>query len=265
MTIGSNDSFKLGRALSSSTSQINSSFNKLSSGKRINSASDDAAGMAIVNALGADVITSLQGARNASDGISITDMADSALSQISDITSRQGELAAQASNGTLSDDQRSTLNAEYQQLDQEKSRIMSTTQFNGVSVFSGSTIQVGTDGNSTSQIQLPGVDASAISNAADISTQAGAQSAIDSVKTSIDNLSKARGEIGSVATRVDIAENGARNNAVEFEVAASRIRDVDVADEVSKLVGAQIRQQSTVALGAQTGKLNADMVSKLLG
>lgn len=265
MAIGSNDSLGLGRSLSRDSQQISKSFEKLSSGKRITRASDDAAGLAIVNALEAEVRTSLQGARNASDGISMADIADSALGQISDISARQAELATQAANGTMDDAQRQTLNAEFQQLEQEKNRIMSTTTFNGASVFSGSTLQVGSDGSAASQITMPTVSTSGIAAGGDISTQAAALTTLDSVKTSIDTLSKVRGEIGAVVTRVETAENGARSKAVESEGAASRIRDVDIADETAKLTAASIRQQGTVALSAQTGKLNADMVMRLLG
>ena len=262
MSIG--DSFKVGRGLSQSTSDLTRSFEKLSSGKRINRASDDAAGLAIISALESDVKTSLQGARNAVDGVSIASIADGSLSQISDITARQAELATQAANGTLTDTQRESLNAEFQQLDQEKSRILSTSSFNGVNVFSGSTIQVGTEGGSSSQIQISETDISAITGSLDISTQDGAKSAIDSLKSVSDSVGSVRGQIGASVSRLEVAETGARNRAVESEAAASRIRDLDVADETAKVTAAQIRQNSNVALAGQAAKLNGDIVSKLL-
>ena len=258
------DSAKLTRSLSDSTSDLNKSFSKLSSGKRINKASDDAAGLAIVSALEADVRTSVQSARNSLDGISISSIADSALGTISDITSRQQELAAQASNGTLSDEQRSSLNQEYQALEQEKGRILETTTFNGVSVFQGTSLQVGTTGDASSQIALPSVSTSSVTSAQDISTQAGAQAAISSLQTQSQSISSVRGEIGASVSRIESAERNSRNNAVESEAAASRIRDADVADETSKLTAASIRQQTTTALSAQVSKINADSVLRLL-
>ena len=262
MTIG--NSFKLGNSLSKSSSEMQSSFEKLSSGKRINKAKDDAAGLAIVAALESEVRTTIQGARNAVDGISVASIADGALSQISDISSRQAELAAQAANGTLSDEQRSTLNQEFQNLDAEKSRILSTTQFNGVNVFSGTTLQVGSDSSSNSQITIPAVDTASLITGKDISTASGAASALDTLQTQSDTLSGIRGEIGASVNRASISETNSRNKAVESEAAASRIRDVDIADETAKLTSASIRQNATAALSAQIGKINSDTVAKLL-
>jgi flagellin len=257
---------KLGISLDRSSKDISSAFDRLSSGKRINRASDDAAGLAIVAALEADVKTTLQGARNAVDGVSIANIADSALGSVSDINTRQAELAAQASNGTLSDEQRASLNTEYQELNQEKQRILSTTEFNGVSVFSqnSTTLQVGTDASSNSQIQLPSTDTSSLGAGGDISTQAGAQAALDASSGQTQEIASLRGQIGAVVSRLEKAENNARNSAVESETAASRIRDADIADEAAKLTSARIRQDSTAALQAQAGKLNANTVLRLL-
>jgi flagellin len=253
-------------SLNNFSQQLSNSFQKLASGKRINKASDDAAGLAIVSALESDVSTELQGARNANDGQSIADIADSALGAVSDITTRQQELASESANGTLSDQQRTTLNDEFQSLEQEKSQIFSTTQFNGVSVFNGqgTTLQVGTTGGANSQITLPSGDTSTLSSAQDISTQGGAQSAIDALNTHSQNISSLRGQVGAVSSRIDAASENARNNAVESESAASRIRDVDVAEEKSNEVGASIRQQATTALIAQASQLSAQSVLKLL-
>jgi flagellin len=263
MTIG--DSFKFGSSsLTKSTNELTKSFEKLSSGKRINKASDDAAGLALVSALEAEVRTSVQASRNSLDGVSITSIADSALGQISDITSRQSELAAQSANGTLSDEQRSTLNQEYQQLEQEKTRIVETTQFNGVSVFEGSTLQVGNDGSENSQLSIPAISTASVTAAQDISSAVGAQAAITSLKTQTESISKVRGEIGAVVNRLDTAQNSSSQKAFESEAAASRIRDADVAEENAKKTGFSIKQQVSVALSAQAGKLNADSVFKLL-
>lgn len=258
---------KLSANLFGSSNQISKSFQKLSSGKRINSASDDAAGLAIVSQLESSVKTSIQGARNAVDGISVASIAEGALSQVTDITSRQQELATQAANGTVSDTQRDSLNQEYQALESEKQRIFSTTSFNGVNVFSGTdtTLQVGQSGDASSQIKLSSISSSALGSVGDISSQANAQAAIDQLKNQGQTLSESRGQIGAAVSRVSIAEQGARNNAVESEGAASRIRDADVAEEAAKLTSAKIRQHTTTALVAQAGKLTADSVLRLLG
>jgi flagellin len=255
---------RLSNFINLNSKELNKSFERLSSGKRINRAQDDAAGLAVVSALEADVKTSLQGARNAVDGVSIASIADGALSQISDIGSRQSELAAQAANGALSDDQRQALNNEYQQLEQEKSRILQTTEFNGVNVFSGATLQVGSDGSSSSQIGLPAVSTASVTSPQDISTQAGARSAIDALSTQNENLNQVRGQVGSVVNRVEVAEENARSRAVESESAASRIRDADIADESAKNVASRIKQDINVALQAQANKINSDSVLRLL-
>lgn len=255
---------KLNNSIRSASNDLTKSFEKLSSGKRINKAADDAAGLAIVSALEADIKTNLQAARNAVDGISIADIADSALGQVSDITVRQQELAAQSANGTLSDDQRAALDAEYQALEQEKGRILSSTEFNGVNVFSGGTLQVGNDSSANSQISLPSVDTASVLSAQSIATQGGAQAAIDSLNSVSSAVGALRGQVGAAVSRVEAAEQNARSEAVAAEAAASRIRDVDVAEESAKLTASRIRQQSSVALQAQAGNINADTVLRLL-
>ena len=152
-----NISARLIGSLNKNTKQLEGLFEKISSGKRINRASDDAAGLAIVDALESDVKTLDQASRNASDGISQIAIADGATSSISDINTRLQELASQASNGTLSGTQRGSLNSEFQQLTQERDRIISSTEFNGVKVFNGSStnIQVGNGSDSNSQVSIP--------------------------------------------------------------------------------------------------------------
>ena len=258
------DSSKITRSLDQTSHEINKSFAKLSSGKRINKASDDAAGLAIVSALEADVKTTLQGARNSLDGISITSIADGALGTVSDITSRQQELAAQSANGSLSDTQRQSLNDEFQSLEQEKNRVLQTTQFNGVNVFNGATLQVGNDGSANSQISVPSVSTSSVTSAQNIGTQGGAQSAIDSLKNQNQSISAVRGQIGASVSRIESADRNARSSAVEFEAAASRIRDADYAQETANLTANSIRQHTSTALSAQANKLNSDSVLKLL-
>ncbi len=258
------DSSKITRQLDLSGQEVNKSLQKLSTGKRINKSSDDAAGAAIVAQLEASVKVTNQGARNALDGISIASIADSALGSLSDITARQQELAAQAANGTLGTEQRAALDAEYQQLSQEANRITQTAQYNGVSVFSGSSLQVGSDGSSTSQISTPTVSTSSVVSSGSIATQAGAQSAIDSLAQQNQNISQVRGQIGASVSRIESAERNARDSAIEAESAASRIRDADFAQETANLTASQIRQQTSTALSAQVSKINSDSVLKLL-
>ena len=252
-------------SLRQSSNSIQKSFDRLSSGKRINSASDDPAGLAIAEQLVASASTGQVAQRNIQDGYSQTEIASSALATIGDIETRKAELATQSANGTLSDSQRQALDQEYQSLSQEQTRIVETTQFNGVQLLSASgsstTIQVdnGQTG-ATITLNLPGVGGGSPGS---IATQAAAQAAIDTVSTSIQSLSEAQGTIGSIQSRLQSAgDNLAVRNENQL-AAASRIRDVDVADEVANLTRNNILQQTSTALLAQANQSSASVLRLL--
>jgi len=256
------------RNLNDALSKQESSFNKLSSGKRITKAADDAAGLAVAKQLQAEAATLSVGSRNAGYSQSALDIAGGALNQISDISQRLGELAVQAGNGALSDAQRSSLNAEYQQLTQEVSRISETTQFNGKNLLKGDSLdtQVGNNGDASSIISTSGVDAQALAagiSSQDISTQGGAQAAITAVNSFVSSVASTQGNVGSSYSRLDSA---IANNDVSAEnriAAASRIEDVDVAAEFAKKIGNDIRAQVGVAVNAQANQ-SAAIVQSLL-
>ncbi|MCB0339109.1 MAG: flagellin FliC, partial [Bdellovibrionales bacterium] len=161
ITLGTNiQSLKAQRSLGISSDALSKTFERLSSGQRINSASDDAAGLAIADALRADQRVAAVAIRNANDGISTIAIADSALGQISDVLTRLAELAEQSANGVFSVVQRSALSNEFVALASEIERIAITTEFNGVKLLSGGAsvqFQVGFDSASTSQITYSGV------------------------------------------------------------------------------------------------------------
>lgn len=250
--------------LNKATNDVSKSFEKLASGKRINRAADDAAGLAIAEQLTADAATFKQASRNASDGISALSIADGALDQISQIESRKAELSAQAANGTLNDTQRQALNQEYQQLSQEQQRIAETTEFNGQKVFnsgSDTQLQVGNDSSSNSQITSGQISLSISSQ--DISTQAGAQSALDSSQSSIAAYSQQRGQIGAVTSRVNSAISNLGSAEDGVRAAESRIRDADIAEESARNVAAQIRQRAAQATLASANQ-STEQVYRLL-
>ncbi len=260
----SNDFISGVRRLNKGLDELQGIFNKLSSGKRITKASDDAAGLAIAAQLNSDVATYSAASRNASDAQSAIQIADSALSQISDIGGRLAEISTQAANGTLSDTQRQALNQEYQALSQEITRITETTEFNGNKLLSGESIsiQVGTDSGSNSQITIGGV--SGVTAGGDISTQATAKAAIESINSFISNVAAERGKLGASSQRVQVAQNNievARENSAS---AASRIEDLDYASEVAKKTAKEIQTQAGPALLAQAGRLKKENVLKLL-
>ena len=181
LTINSNvSSLQTQRQLGNRTEALEKNFERLSSGKRVNRASDDPAGLAVALSILAEADTGVVAARNISDGVSALSIADGALQSSSDILTRLGELSTQAANGTLSAEQRSALNNEYQALKSELDRIASTTEFNDQALLSGSStinLQAGTDGSENSQlgVNLPGVSASSLGLADNILTQENAR------------------------------------------------------------------------------------------
>lgn len=238
------------------TDALNKNYKKLSSGLRIDSASDDPAGLSVA----VDMLTSASvedvGMQNISDAVSAANIAEGGISNASDIVSRMGELATQAANGTLSADQRTALNNEYQSLSSELDRLGQTTEFNGQQLLSGSTsmtIQTGGDASGNSQLALsfPGVNAAGLGLTSDISTQAGAQSAIDETKKATDSLASSQGDIGGTVNRMQVAFANLQSSVVNLRDAASQIRDLDVANESANLTANQIAQQSATAVQAQ--------------
>lgn len=255
------------RNLDQTTKDLKISFNRLSSGKRINSGADDPAGLAVSTLLQNQADLSGTAAQNISDGVSISNIADGALSSVSDITSRLSELATQASNGTLSSEQRGALNQEFQSLKSELDRVSNTTEFNGQQLLSGNgasfDLQVGTDQSSNSQISLKtiGVSSQSLGLAgADISTQSGAQAALDLSKTAVNQVSQARGDIGATANRLDTAFNNLKVSQENLASSASAIRDVDFAAQTAQFAAQRISQQKNIALAAQTNSLASNVL-----
>ena len=261
------------RQLSRSTSQLSKVYQQLSSGLRITRASDDAAGLAIADSLRADQKVASQAIRNANDGVSLISIADGALNEIGNILSRMAELAEQSSNGTLSTTQRSALDLEFNQLGSEIERISATTEFNNIKLLSGSssiTLQVGFNANSTSQIGFTttqgtlsslGLSANGSSrltfslNASTTSAgQTAALSALDGVRSAINNLTTARGTLGAVESRLSSAINNLQTVRENYATAESQIRDADVASAAAELVRLQILQQAGAAVLAQANQ-----------
>jgi flagellin len=251
--------------LSKATQKLSELSTALASGKRINKASDDAAGLAVVSALEADSAVYSKARDNVAYGDSLVSIADGALQSQSDISVRMSELATQSANGTLNDEQRQSLNQEYQALKEEYNRISETTEFNGQKVFAdgGVSIQAGLDSGSNSQISISTQAIAAPGG--DISSQAGALAAIDSTRDTISANSAARGRLGADQSRLQQAGNNIDNQRIESEAAAARIRDVDIAETTARSVAERIRQQGTAAILGQAGNINANVVSKLLG
>ena len=274
LTLGTNiASLQAQRRLANSSASLEKTFERLSSGQRINRASDDAAGLAIADTLRADQRVATVAIRNANDGISTIAIADSALGQISGVLQRMAELAEQSANGVYSTSQRSALGNEFLALASEIERIAVTTEFNGVRLLSGGstlTLQVGFSSASTSQISFSGVqgtlaalglataNSSALSysiNGATIAEgQDASKSALDAVRTAIQSLASTRGTLGATESRLQVTINNLAVARENFAAAESRIRDVDVAGEAAELTRLNILQQAGAAVLAQANQ-----------
>ena len=255
ITIGSNiASLQAQRRLSQATESLGTTYEKLSSGQRINKASDDAAGLAIADSLRANQRVATVAIRNANDGISTIGIADAALGEIGNVLSRLAELAEQSANGVFSTVQRSALQNEFTALGSEIERIAVTTEFNGVKLLSGNSqliLQVGFNSASTSQISYTGVQGTlnalglAGSNQSALSFsingisitegQSASRLALDAVNQAISSLASTRGVLGAAESRLRVAINNLSVARENFAAAESRIRDVDVASEAAEL------------------------------
>ena len=283
VTIGSNiASLQAQRRLSLANDQLGRTYERLSSGQRINRASDDAAGLAIADALRSDMRVAAVAIRNANDGISTIAIADAALSQIGNVLTRMAELAEQSANGVFSVTQRSALQNEFTALASEIERIAVTTEFNGVKLLSSGnqlTLQVGFDSSSISQIAFSGVrgtlsalglaqtDVSALSFSISGSTielgQSASRAALDAVNAAIGSLAQTRGTLGAVESRLNVAIANLQVARENFAGAESRIRDVDVASEAAELTRLSILQQAGSAVLAQANQAPALALSLL--
>lgn len=250
------------RHLEETAQGLKTSLARLSSGLRINDAVDDAAGLAIADKLGRDVRVAAQAIRNANDGISALAIGEKALGNVTEILTRLSELASQSATGTVTNSQRSAIQAEFSQLLSEVSRISTTTSFNGVTLLSAGTtvaIQVGIDGTTNSQISFTTVDGSlsgilAGNTAIAADTAVNAQSALGILTAAIQTVVQTRGTLGSFQSRLYTAINNLRVAKENFAAAEGRIRDADVAAETAALTRAQILQQAGTAVLAQANQ-----------
>jgi len=226
------------RQFNNANSAQSKSMEKLSSGLRINSAADDAAGLAISEKMRGQVRGLDMASKNAQDGISMLQTAEGGLNEVHDILQRQRELAVQASSDTNVAADRTALKDEFDQLSSEIERIKDNTTFNTKKLLDGSDangkIQVGADAGQTIDVDFTtaGLDLTAAHDAVsvlDISTQTGASDAITAVQTQIDSVSSGRSYLGALQNRLDHTINNLNNASENLTAAESRVRDVDYA------------------------------------
>ena len=264
---------RVARELSKTARGLSDSYARLSSGKRINSSGDDAAGLAVADSLSNSSRLMQVALRNANDGVSAVAVADNALAEIQNILQRQSELAQQAANGFYTASQRSVIQSEFNDLGSEIERIATATAFNGVALLSGGeaiVLQVGTDTTALSQLTINGVQGTlqqmglapagssamlySLSGTTTAESQSAARNALTAVSNAIASVSQRRGTLGVVETRLQSTINNlvvARENILAAE---GRIRDIDVAEEAANMTRLSILQQVGAAVSAQANQ-----------
>ena len=267
------------RILGINNDRLAQSIERVSSGLRINRASDDVGGLAIAESLRSDIRVLRQGLRNLNDGISLTNVAEAGLNAQSDILIRMRELAAQSASGTITDPERANLQLEFVQLRNEIDRISNATEFNGQSLLDGSldsaagipiVISFGLDATANSQLNInteadvDDVDSTFLGIAAsDISTQAGATTALTTLDTALDTLTGERASLAAVQNRLTRILPGQAILVENLIAAESQIRDADIAEEVALLARNQILVEAATAMVAQANII-PEQVLKLL-
>jgi len=258
--------------LAVSNSQMKVSVQRLSSGYRVNSAADDAAGLGRADQLRSQSRMIQASIRNINDGVSAMEIADKAAEQITNIVTRMGELAASSAQGTLDGTNRSYYSDEYNKLINEIDRISNTTEFGGYKLINGDTsaltMYIGFKNSANDQLSISlnvlttGASGLNLVSGA-ISTQAGALSALDSVSAALKTINDARAVFGASTNRLSAALNNLQVTYTNYQAAESRIRDADFAFETAQYTKNQIMVQAGTSVLAQANQLPQNVLSLL--
>ncbi|HVJ50755.1 flagellin [Desulfitobacterium sp.] len=257
------------RNLTTSQTTLQSSLEKLSSGYRINKAADDAAGLSISEKMRSQISGLNQAQRNAQDGISLVQTAEGALNETHSILQRMRELAVQSANATNTTSDRQSIQLEVTALTSEINRIANTTEFNTQSLlkgtFTGKNLQVGANAGQTISISIATMNAGGLTvSGLQVTSVATASAAIGKIDTAIGKVSDARAGMGAIQNRLQHTIANLGTASENLTAAESRIRDVDMASEMSKFTKSQILSQAGVAMLAQANQA-PQSVLKLLG
>ena len=263
-TINTNlNSLNAQRNLSQSQGSLATSIERLSSGLRVNSAKDDAAGLAIADRMNAQIRGINVAIRNANDGISLAQTAEGALSTVTDVLQRMRELAVQAQNGSNGTSDRANLDTEYQQLSAEITRIAAQTKFNGTAIVGASAgaqvFQVGANNGDTLTITTSTVT----TVGGGLTTSALASTAVAALDTALDTITTSRATYGAYINRFNFAITNLQVTGENQNAARGRIMDADFASETANLARAQILQQAGTAMVAQANQLPNQVLSLL--
>ena len=259
-TINTNlQSLNAQRNLTTSQESLSTSIQRLSSGLRVNSAKDDAAGLAIADRMNAQIRGTTVAIRNANDGISLSQTAEGALATVTDALQRMRELAVQAQNGSNGTSDRANLDTEYQQLSQEITRIATQTKFNGQAIVSpagaGSQVfQVGANNGDTLTVTTVG---------GDLTTAANASTALAAIDAKLDVITTNRATYGAAMSRFGFAISNLQITGENQTAARGRIMDADFAAETANMSRANILQQAGNAMVAQANQLPQEVLALL--
>jgi len=266
---------KAANASNAASKALGTAMERLSTGKRINSAKDDAAGLAIATSMTAQVRGMNQGIRNANDGISMAQTAEGALGEVSNMLQRVRELTVQASNGTYSADDQTRMNSEVTQLQSQVTDVLSNTEFNGNKLFDATagaagdgtvSIQVGANPSDTIDLTFGDVAAGTGMTAAlavDLTALAGDGSELTSIDDALGEVSNLRADLGASQNRLESAVNTMTNNATNLSDARSRIEDADYSSETTAMAKSQILSQASTAMIAQANQSQQNVLSLL--
>lgn len=264
------------RSLQNTQGALAKNLERLSSGMRINNASDDAAGLGISEKLKSEVRGISQASRNANDGVSLTQVAEGSLNEVAGVLTRMRELAVQSSNGTIAATERGFIDTEFQALKTEIDRIANVTEFNGIKLLDGSAasgaggvaLQVGIRDTANDRITV--IIASTTSadlalSGVTVSTAANAQGALTTLDNAISAISARRSSLGSVQNRLQVTMSNLSVAHENLSAANSRIRDVDIAEETAAMTRNQILSQAGASMLAQANQLPNVALSLLRG
>ncbi|VXC70476.1 flagellin N-terminal helical domain-containing protein [Sphingomonas sp. AX6] len=267
--IGTNiGSMRAANASKVANMSLQTSMERLSTGKRINSAKDDAAGLAIASSMTSQIKGMSQAIRNSNDGISMAQTAEGALGEVTNMLQRIRELAVQSASGTYSDDDRTNLQTEVGALTEQIGDILSTTEFNGNVLFDGSagtagvvSIQVGANASETVDLSFTAItDAT---TATTVATAADATTAIGTVDGFLETINTTRAELGAGQNRLQSVVNNLTSNVTNLSDARSRIEDTDFSVETASLAKAQILSQASTAMLSQANQSQQGVLSLL--
>ena len=270
--IGTNvNALRAGAASNMAQVSLGQAMERLSTGKRINSAKDDAAGLAISASMGAQIRSMNQAIRNANDGMSMAQTADGALGEISNMLQRIRELATQSASGTYSTTDRTNMNTEVTALKTQMTSILTNTAFNGVNLFDGTAgtagsvkIQTGVSSGDQVSVSYAKIDLAALGlTSTAVDTAANAGTAMGTVDTALTTLNTARASFGAAQSQLQSVVNNVTTNVTNLSDARSRIEDADFSAESTNLAKAQILSQASTAMLAQANQ-SAQTVLKLL-